>query len=107
VGDGQIEQPIWTCIATRRMHDRILYIVLTKDVPIRLIGTSERNGTRSSVDSELTLLYRRRAFMPRSTVSPKAAAALCAAVKADPTLVNRDEVQKLRRLIAGGSQGPR
>jgi uncharacterized protein (TIGR03790 family) len=57
---AQIEQPIWQCIASIRAHDRILYIVLTKDVPIRITGTGGRTGTNSSVDSELTLLYRRR-----------------------------------------------
>lgn len=56
----EIEQPIWKCIANLRAHDRILYIVLTKDVPIRISGTGGRSGTNSSVDSELTLLYRRR-----------------------------------------------
>jgi uncharacterized protein (TIGR03790 family) len=56
----QIEQPIWQCIAGLRAHDRILYIVLTKDVPIRISGTGGRSGTNASVDSELTLLYRRR-----------------------------------------------
>ena len=57
---AQIEQPIWQCIAGPRAHDRILYIVLTKDVPIRISGTGGRSGTNASVDSELTLLYRRR-----------------------------------------------
>jgi uncharacterized protein (TIGR03790 family) len=56
----EIEQPIWRCIASLRAHDRILYIVLTKDVPIRISGTGGRSGTNSSVDSELTLLYRRQ-----------------------------------------------
>jgi uncharacterized protein (TIGR03790 family) len=56
----EIEQPIWKCITTLRAHDRILYIVLTKDVPIRISGTGGRTGTNASVDSELTLLYRRR-----------------------------------------------
>ena len=60
VYDLQIEQPIWKCIAARRGHDRLLYIVLTKDVPIRVSGTPGRSGTNASVDSELTLLYRRR-----------------------------------------------
>lgn len=54
----QIEDPIWSCIAGKRAQDRILYIVLTKDVPIRISGTGGRTGTNSSVDSELTLLYR-------------------------------------------------
>jgi uncharacterized protein (TIGR03790 family) len=56
----QIEQPIWLCMAALRAQDRILYIVLTKDVPIRISGTGGRSGTNASVDSELTLLYRRR-----------------------------------------------
>lgn len=60
VYDAQIEQPIWSCIANRQSQDRILYIVLTKDVPIRINGTRGRSGTNASVDSELTLLYRRR-----------------------------------------------
>jgi len=61
VYDAQIEQPIWKCITGARAQDRILYIVLTKGVPIRIQGTPGRNGTSASVDSELTLLYRRRA----------------------------------------------
>ncbi len=58
--ENQIENPIWQCIAAARAQDRILYIVLTKDVPLRISGTSGRGGTNASVDSELTLLYRRR-----------------------------------------------
>jgi len=60
----QIDAPIWQCIASKRAHDRILYIVLTKDVPIRVSGTGGRTGTNASVDSELTLLYRRRTGQP-------------------------------------------
>jgi uncharacterized protein (TIGR03790 family) len=60
VYDVLIEQPVWKCIASTQAHDRILYIVLTKDVPLRISGTNGRNGTNASVDSELTLLYRRR-----------------------------------------------
>jgi uncharacterized protein (TIGR03790 family) len=56
----QIEEPIWKCITQRYAHDRILYIVLTQGVPIRIIGTGGRTGTAASVDSELALLYRRR-----------------------------------------------
>ena len=61
VYESQIEQPIWKCIVAARAHDRILYIVLTKGVPIRITGTPGRTGTLASVDSELTLLYRRHA----------------------------------------------
>src|SRR5262249_45336309 len=55
----RIERPIGSCLAATGGQDRILYIVLTKGVPIRIDGTNGRNGTVSSVDSELTLLYRR------------------------------------------------
>jgi len=60
VYEAKIEQPVWRCIATRQLHDRVHYIVLTKGVPIRISGTGSRSGTNASVDSELTLLYRRR-----------------------------------------------
>ena len=58
--DSDIEAPIWRCIAAASGQDRILYIVLTKGVPIRISGSGGRAGTNASVDSELTLLYRRR-----------------------------------------------
>lgn len=57
---ASIEQPVWRCISRAAAQDRILYIVLTKGMPIRIAGTSGRMGTVASVDSELTLLYRRR-----------------------------------------------
>jgi uncharacterized protein (TIGR03790 family) len=55
-----IDDAVWRCIARQNGQDRILYIVLTKGVPIRISGTVARNGTVASVDSELTLMYRRR-----------------------------------------------
>lgn len=57
--ERQIERPIAEWLAGRAAQDRILYIVLTKGVPLRIGGTAGRNGTLASVDSELTLLYRR------------------------------------------------
>jgi uncharacterized protein (TIGR03790 family) len=51
--------PISTTLARQSLQDRILYIVLTKGVPIRIAGTGGREGTASSVDSELCLLYMR------------------------------------------------
>lgn len=62
--ETKIEQPIARWIVTHAAHDRILYIVLTKDVPLRIAGTGGQNGTVSSVDSELTLLYRKLAVGP-------------------------------------------
>lgn len=54
-----IEQPIGAAIVREGLQDRALYLVLTKGVPLRVNGTSGPNGTVASVDSELTLLYRR------------------------------------------------
>src|SRR5687768_5562564 len=47
----QIERPISSWLADRSAQDRILYIVLAKDVPLRITGTSGTAGTISSVDS--------------------------------------------------------
>ena len=55
----QIQAPIADWIRKNSAQDRILYIVLTKGIPLRVKGTSGRDGTMASVDSELTLLYRR------------------------------------------------
>jgi uncharacterized protein (TIGR03790 family) len=55
----QIEQPLASWLAERNAQDRILYIVIAKDVPLRIAGTTGPSGTVSSVDSELTLLYRK------------------------------------------------
>jgi uncharacterized protein (TIGR03790 family) len=59
-----IEAPIAAWLARERAQDRILYIVLTKGVPLRIAGTGGRVGTAASVDSELTLLYRRLTGVP-------------------------------------------
>ncbi len=54
-----IEAPVASWLTGHGLQDEILYVVLTKDVPLRIAGTEGRDGTRASVDSELTLLYRR------------------------------------------------
>jgi len=59
--ERSIEAPIARWLAEHAAHDRILYIVLTKDIPLRIAGTSGATGSMASVDSELTLLYRRLA----------------------------------------------
>jgi uncharacterized protein (TIGR03790 family) len=61
-----IEQPLATAIRRANLQDRILYLVLTKGVPLRITGTTGLKGTSGSVDSELTLLYRRMAGQPVS-----------------------------------------
>jgi uncharacterized protein (TIGR03790 family) len=54
-----IETPIAEWLTKHSAQDRILYIVLTKDVPLRISGSDGNAGTVASVDSELTLLYRK------------------------------------------------
>jgi uncharacterized protein (TIGR03790 family) len=54
-----IERPIGAWFTRTAAYDRILYIVLTKGVPLRVTGTAGLRGTVASVDSELTLLYRK------------------------------------------------
>jgi uncharacterized protein (TIGR03790 family) len=54
-----IQGPIAAALIRNGAHDRILYIVLTKGIPLRILGTGGPEGTVASVDSELTLLYRR------------------------------------------------
>jgi uncharacterized protein (TIGR03790 family) len=54
-----IEGPIAAWLARHSLQDQVLYVVLTKGVPLSINGTSGRNGTAASVDSELTLLYRK------------------------------------------------
>ena len=53
-----IEQPIANALTRAQLQDRILYLVLTKGMPLRVAGTFGQAGTVASVDSELTLLYR-------------------------------------------------
>jgi uncharacterized protein (TIGR03790 family) len=57
--EATIQAPISAWLSRHAAQDRILYIVLTKGLPLRIAGTGGRAGTVSSVDSELTLLYRR------------------------------------------------
>ena len=59
-----IERPIAATLARERLQDRILFIVLTKGIPLRIVGTAGLNGTVSSVNSELTLLYRHMVGYP-------------------------------------------
>jgi uncharacterized protein (TIGR03790 family) len=70
--ERQIQSPIAKWFIQHSAFDRILYIVLTKGVPLRIAGTSGRTGTVSSVDSELALLYRRLLGVPIAPQGPVA-----------------------------------
>jgi len=59
-----IEEPIAAWLSRYLLQDQILFIVLTKGVPLRIDGTSGQAGTVASVDSELAVLYRKMAGTP-------------------------------------------
>jgi uncharacterized protein (TIGR03790 family) len=54
-----IEAPIAAALARGSLQDKVLYLVLTKGIPLRIVGSGGLQGTTASVDSELTLLYRK------------------------------------------------
>jgi len=54
-----IEGPLGKAIARAGLQDRVHFIVLTKGIPLRILGRTGVQGDEASVDSELTLLYRR------------------------------------------------
>ena len=54
-----IEGPIGSWLSRHNLQDQVLFIVLTKGVPIRVNGSGGVQGSVASVDSELTLLYRK------------------------------------------------
>lgn len=55
----QIERPIGACLTTAGLQEKVLYIVLTAGVPLKIRGngTTLADAEQASVDSELTLLY--------------------------------------------------
>jgi uncharacterized protein (TIGR03790 family) len=57
VYDAEIAAPVKRCLQSGGLVESILYIVTTKDVPLKIRGSDGLNGDASSVDSELTLLY--------------------------------------------------
>jgi uncharacterized protein (TIGR03790 family) len=53
-----IEQPVGAALARGGLQDRVLYVVLTKGIPLQIKATGS-GADGASVDSELTMLYRR------------------------------------------------
>ncbi|MGP8246079.1 MAG: TIGR03790 family protein [Bryobacteraceae bacterium] len=55
----EVEQPIARCLQQGGLREKILYIVLTKGVPLKVDGSggSIQTAEHASVDSELSLLY--------------------------------------------------
>jgi uncharacterized protein (TIGR03790 family) len=68
--ERHIETPITTWFGRSAAHDRVVYIVLTKGVPLRVTGTTGRSGTVASVDSELALQYRKMTGTPVPVAGP-------------------------------------
>jgi len=65
-----IEWPVRARFAQFGLQDRILYLVLTKGVPMQIIGTGGEGGTFASVDAELTFAYRRMTGQQVSPIGP-------------------------------------
>jgi uncharacterized protein (TIGR03790 family) len=58
VYEAQIERPIGDCLKKAGLVDKVLYIVTTMGVPLKVDGPGARQlSEHASVDSELTLLY--------------------------------------------------
>ena len=53
----QIAAPIAGFLRSGGLVDRVLYIVTTMGVPLKIKGTGNMDGDAAAVDSELTLLY--------------------------------------------------
>jgi len=60
VYDKEVEAPIGEFLQKRGLQEKILYIVLTSGVPLRISGPGAQfTSEAAAVDSELTLLYAR------------------------------------------------
>jgi len=69
-----IEIPIGKCLTNSGLGEKVLYIVLTADIPLRIAGSAGpiEEAEQGSVDSELTLLYQKlkgSKFVRKGTVN--------------------------------------
>ncbi len=69
-----IEAPVGNCLTKGGLQEKVLYIVLTAGIPLKIAGSggSLEEAENSSVDSELTLLYAKlkgQKFVRKGTVS--------------------------------------
>jgi uncharacterized protein (TIGR03790 family) len=67
--DRAISAPIAVWLGRHQAQDRILFIVLTKGIPLRINGGSEPSSA-ASVDSELSVLYLRMTGAKVETAGP-------------------------------------
>ncbi len=71
VFDAQIDAPVGGCLRDKGLQEKVLYIVLTSGVPLRIEGAGEEmRSEAASVDSELTLLYQRLRGVKASLPGP-------------------------------------
>jgi uncharacterized protein (TIGR03790 family) len=57
VFDARIARPVRACLESRKLTEKILYIVTTQGVPLRITGSAGRYADQAAVDSELAPLY--------------------------------------------------
>lgn len=69
VFDRAINGPIARWLARHQAQDRILFIVLTKGIPVRINGGASNDA--ASVDSELSVLYQRMTGKPAGGPGPQ------------------------------------
>lgn len=55
--DKGIAAPVAAFLKSRRLQDKVLYLVTTLGVPLRITGSAGMDGDQAAVDSELALLY--------------------------------------------------
>ncbi|GEM_PF-2418968 len=60
----KLERPLMAYLKKHHLEDQILAMVLMPDVPLKIQGRVARDGDAASVDSELTLLYRKMLYGP-------------------------------------------
>lgn len=60
VYEQQVEKPIGDCLQKAGLEERVLYIVTTLGVPLKVDGSGGMAGEQCAVDSELALLYAKR-----------------------------------------------
>jgi uncharacterized protein (TIGR03790 family) len=55
--DNRVSQPIQNYLRSHNLIEKVLYIVTTSGVPLKIRGSGGIAGDAASVDSELTLIY--------------------------------------------------
>ncbi len=92
VYQSRIEGPVGDCLKKASLQEKVLYIVLTLGTPLKIDGTKGQMATRSSVDSELALLYSKlkgakvRARRYRSATPSSACATRLSAIPNSPCI---------------------